>query len=92
MANLVGIVIEILFFLTNMNLLVSHADIIKTNESMNSVKYNEKKNFINRLKYAEVKIFSICADVYQSYEGDDYDKIYEVSSTIKKVRDKQFVN
>ena len=40
-------------------------------------------NFINRLKYAEVKIFSICVDVYKSYEGDDYHKINEALSTLK---------
>ena len=40
-------------------------------------------NFINRLKFAEVKIFSICVDVYKFYEGDDFDKIYEVLSTLK---------
>ena len=51
---------------------------------MNSQKYKEKKiNFINRLKYAEVKIFSICVDLYQIYESDDYDKIYKVLSTLK---------
>ena len=43
----------------------------------------KKINFINRLKYAEVKIFSICVDVYKLYEADDYNKIYEVSSTLK---------
>ena len=31
-------------------------------------------NFINRLKYAEVKIFSICVVVYQIYDGDDFKK------------------
>ena len=35
------------------------------------------------MKYAEVKTFSICVDVYQIYEGDDFDKIYEVLSTLK---------
>ena len=35
------------------------------------------------MKYAEVKIFSICVDVYKFYEGDDYDKIHEVLSTLK---------
>ena len=35
----------------------------------------KKIKFINRLKYAEVKIISICVDVYKIYEGDDYDKI-----------------
>ena len=40
-------------------------------------------NFINRLKFAEVKIFSICVDLYKIYEGDDYDKICKVLSTLK---------
>ena len=35
------------------------------------------------MKYAEVKIFSICVDVYKIYEGDDYDEIYKVLSAIK---------
>ena len=43
----------------------------------------KKINFINRLKYAEVKIFSISVDLYKFYEGDDYDKIYKVLSTLK---------
>ena len=43
----------------------------------------KKINFINRLKYAEVKIFSICVDVYKTYEGDEFDKIYKVLSTLK---------
>ena len=42
-----------------------------------------KINFINRLKYAEVKIFSICVDLYKIYEGDDYDEIYKILSTLK---------
>ena len=52
---------------------------------MNSLKYTEKKiNFINRLKYAEQKIFCICIEVYKIYDGDDYDEIYKVLSTLKK--------
>ena len=43
----------------------------------------KKINFINRLKYAEQKIFCICIDVYKIYEGDDYDEIYKVLSTLK---------
>ena len=39
--------------------------------------------FINRIKYAEVKIFSICVDVYKIYEVDDFDNMLEVLSTIK---------
>ena len=43
----------------------------------------KKINFINRLKYAEVKIFSIYVDVNKIYENDDYDEIYKVLSTLK---------
>ena len=43
----------------------------------------KKINFINRLKYAEVKIFSICVDLYKIYEGDDYNEIFKVLSTLK---------
>ena len=43
----------------------------------------KKIDFINRLKYAEVKIFSICVDLFKLYEGDVYDKIFEVLSTLK---------
>ena len=43
----------------------------------------EKMNFINRLNYAEHKIFCICIEVYHLYEGNDFDKIYEVLSTLK---------
>ena len=43
----------------------------------------KKIKFINRLKYAEVKIFSICVDVKKIYEDDDYDEIYKVLSTLK---------
>ena len=39
--------------------------------------------FIDRLKYAEQKIFCICTDVYKIYEGNDFDKIYKVLSTLK---------
>ena len=43
----------------------------------------KKINFINRLKYAEQKIFCICIDLYKIYEGNDYDQIYKVLSTLK---------
>ena len=39
--------------------------------------------FTYRLMYAEQKIFCVCVDVYKLYEGDDYDKIYEVLSKLK---------
>ena len=44
----------------------------------------KKINFINRLKYAEVKIVSICVDLYKIYEDDDYDEIYKILSTLVK--------
>ena len=43
----------------------------------------KKINFIKRLKHAQVKIFSICVDVYKIYEGNDYDEIFKVLSTLK---------
>ena len=43
----------------------------------------KKINFINRLKYTEVKIFSICVDVYKLYDGIDYNEISKVLSTLK---------
>ena len=43
----------------------------------------KKINFINILKNAEVKILSICVDLYKIYEGDDYDELYKVLSTLK---------
>ena len=57
-------------------------NVIKTKHEL-SKKQRKKTNFINRLKYAEHKIFCICIDVYKFYEGDDYDKIYEVLSELK---------
>ena len=48
-----------------------------------SKRKRKKINFINRLKYAEFKIFSICIDVYKIYDGDDYDEIYKILSTLK---------
>ena len=35
------------------------------------------------MKYAEQKIFCICVDVYKINEEDNYDRIYEVLSTLK---------
>ena len=43
----------------------------------------KKINFINRLKYAEVKRFSICVDAYKIYESNGFDEIYKVLSTLK---------
>ena len=35
------------------------------------------------MKYAEQKIFFICSDIYKLNGSNDYDKIYEVLSTLK---------
>ena len=43
----------------------------------------KKINFINRLKYAEQKIFCICIDVYKIYQDYDYIEIYKVLSLLK---------
>ena len=57
-------------------------NVSKRNHQLSKIQ-RKKFNFINRLKYAEVKIFCICIDVYKIYEGDDYYKIYEILSTLK---------
>ena len=43
----------------------------------------KKINFINRLKYAEQKIFCVCIDLYMIHDGNDYDEIYKVLSRLK---------
>ena len=48
-----------------------------------SKRQRKKINFINRLKYADQKIFCICIDLYQIYEGDDFNELYKVLSTLK---------
>ena len=54
----------------------------KRNHELSKIQ-RKKIKFKNRLKYAEVKLFSICVDVYKIYEGDVYNKIYKVLSTLK---------
>ena len=58
-------------------------NVIKRKHELSKLQ-RKKINFINRLKYAEVKIFSICIDLYIIYGGDDYDKVYKVFINIKK--------
>ena len=45
-------------------------------------------NLINRLKFGGIKIFSKGVDVHKTYEDENYDKIYEVSSTLKNKKSK----
>ena len=52
--------------------------LIKRKHELSKIQ-RKKINFINRLKYAEHKISCVCVDVYQIYEGNDYNKLFEVS-------------
>ena len=54
----------------------------KKKHKLNKIQ-RKKINLMNRLKYAEQKVFCICIDVYKIYQGDDYDEIYKVLSTLK---------
>ena len=58
-------------------------NLIKRKHELSKIQ-RKKINFINRLKHAEHKMFCICVDVYQTYEGNGYDKLYEIISLIKK--------
>ena len=66
-------------------------NVIKQKHELSKIQ-RKKINYINRFKYAEQKIFCICVDVYKIYEGTDFDKIYEVLSTLKKTENKQYPN
>ena len=57
-------------------------NVIKRKNELSKIQ-RKKINFINRLKYAEQKIFCICIDVYKIYEYDDYCEIYKVLSILK---------
>ena len=57
-------------------------NVIKRKHELSKIQ-RKKINFINRLKYAEQKIFCICIDVYKIYEGNDYNEIYKNLSTLK---------
>ena len=57
-------------------------NVVKRKHELSKIQ-RKKINFINRLKYAEVKIFAICVDVYKIYEGDNYDEIYKILSILK---------
>ena len=83
MGNNAVVAFEILYFHMNMNLLAFHADSTYSNKNMNSKRQRKEINFSNRLRYAEQKNFFICTDVFEIYEGNDYDKIFEILSTLK---------
>ena len=48
------------------------------NRRKNELSKRKKRIFINRIEYTEQKVFCICIDVYKNYDGNDYDKIFEV--------------
>ena len=66
-------------------------NLIKRKHELTKIQ-RKKINFINRLKYAELKIYCICVDVYKIFEGKNFDKIYEALSTSKKIKNKQYLN
>ena len=49
-------------------------NVIKRKNELSKIQRKRLK-FINRLKYAEQKIFCFCIDVYKLYQDDDFDKI-----------------
>ena len=76
MENNVDTVNQKHYYHIHMNGHVFHVITTYSNANTSSQKYNEKKiKIINRLKYAEGKIFCVCIDVYKIYEGDNYDEI-----------------
>ena len=84
MLNIVVFVIETLSYHTNVNgLVISRGYNVISRKHDPSKEQRKKLSSTNRLKYAELKLFGICADVFKTYEGKDYDKIYEILSTSK---------
>ena len=78
------IVQETLYYHLNMNTLVFHVDTTLWNEKMNLVKFQGKKqNFVDRLDYAQLKLFCICIAVHKIYEVNDMNEILNVLSRIK---------
>ena len=65
----------LLFFENERICFVCGYDLIRRKRELSK---NQQKKFIDRLKYAEHKILRICKEVYQNYEGIDFEKIYEV--------------
>ena len=60
-------------------------NVIKRKHELTEIQ-RKKINFKNALNYAEQKKFCICVDVYKFYEGNEYAKLYEVLSTLKKFK------
>ena len=62
-------------------------DVLKPKNELSKLS-RKKINFTNPLKFAEHKQFCICVDVYKTYQGDDFNKIYDVLSKLKKKKRK----
>ena len=62
-------------------------NVIKRRHELSKIQ-RKKRICINRINYAELKKFCFCVDLYEIYESNDYDKIYEVLLTLinKKVK------
>ena len=84
MPKIVVLVIETLYFPyeNEWTCISCGFNLIKRKHELSMIQ-RKRINFINRLKNAEQKIFCICIDVYKNYEGNDYDKIFKVLSTLK---------
>ena len=49
-------------------------NLIKGKHELSKI-HRKKLNFVQRIKFAEQKLFCICIHVFKLYEGKDYDKI-----------------
>ena len=67
-----------------MNGLVFHVDKkYKKEKNEFSKIWRKKTNFIDRLKYAQPKIFCICIDIHKINESSEFKKIFEVVVELK---------
>ena len=62
--------------------------VIKRKHELSKIQ-QELKNFINWLKYADHKTFCICTEVYEKYEGNGYNKKYDVFSKLEKKKSRK---
>ena len=66
-------------------------NVIKQKRELSKVQ-RKKFSFINRIKFAEHKLFCISVEVYKVYERIDFSEIFEVLATLKRIEIKQFPN
>ena len=57
-------------------------NVIKWKNELSKIS-RKKLNFMNRSKYAQHKTFCLWMNVYKSWEGVDFNGIFEVSSRLK---------